>query len=149
MCMPGQFTKVIIPNEKLTNMMGLLKVLLFLGLVCGIMRTVYGDFQGLFFDLIACCFLMCALYNMNFTSMSQYLSFCLIIGVFTLFTFATKFQEIVQLNKTDTLSLVSVGLMFFIVVYYIVVSWRAFVTYREMKALYFEQNAGMNFGQGK
>ena len=146
--MPGQFTRVISPNEKLNNMMCLLKVLLGLGIVCGIMRTVYGDFQGLLTDLIACCFLMCALYNMNFTSMAMYLFFCLINEVTTLFSFATLFQLIIQKNKNETKYFVAVSLLFFIVVYYIVACWRAFVTYKEMKALYFEQNA-VRYGQGK
>ncbi len=143
-----QGQRVISPSDKLNNMLWLLKVLLGINILCGCLRIFYGDFNGMLSDFLTSMILLCAIFNLNFISMSFYLFFCLMNELWIAFDFGGLFQYIIQKKKTDTRLFVAVSIMFFIVVFYIIATWRAFITYREMKALYFEQNVGMNFSQG-
>ena len=143
MCLGDLYRRVITPTPKLTNMLCLLKILLVLNLVCGIMRIIYKDYQSFFIDLLTSCILMCALSNNNYASMAMYLLLCMLNEVMIFFQFGLEFQSIIQNQIKDNYKFMMISFMFFIIVFYIVACWRAFVTYREMKALYFEQIIGV------
>ena len=127
------FQPVLIPDAKLSKMLVLSKIFIFINIAVGVLRLFSTTKQYAFSDLTSCLFLFFSVFSIFYIYMAFYIVFSLFNSIYLCINIATYFQMLIQHEPIQTKTY-ELGITLFIFIFYISTIFFHFPIYKEMKA---------------
>lgn len=124
---------VLVPDAKLSKMLVLSKIFLFINIAVGVLRLVSTSKQYIVSDLMSCLFLFYSIFSVLYICLAIYIVFNLINSFILCIDIATYLQMLIQ-HEPIQIKNYELGITLFIFIFYISTIFFHFPIYKEMKA---------------